>query len=244
VCNTICLVGLKILNMHPQMTRLYAAAKTLRGINTQTELARALNLSSQTVNNWEARGISKPGMLAAQATIGCSATWLDSGEGEMILSAPELPPGVMQVVAAGPDDPYTYGIPRVHLRLQAGIMGIQTEPDQRGHGILRIDRSWADRQNLDPKRLVAIQVKGESMEPALYEGDIVVINLADTRPVDGSVYAVNYEGEAVIKRLSRDVGEWWLTSDNTDQRRFHRKLCRNGECIIVGKVVRKESTHI
>ena len=82
------------------------------------------------------------------------------------------------------------------------------------------------------------------MEPGLGEGDLVVINTADTTLVDGMVYAINYEGEAVVKRLVRDSGEWWLTSDNSDQRRFHRKSCRSGECIIVGRVVRKESDRI
>ncbi|MGK5080511.1 hypothetical protein [Janthinobacterium sp. HLX7-2] len=37
---------------------------------------------------------------------------------------------------------------------------------------------------------------------------------------------------------------WWLTSDNPDQRKYHRKLCRGNECLIVGRVVRKESDRI
>jgi len=82
------------------------------------------------------------------------------------------------------------------------------------------------------------------MEPTLYEDDLVILNTADTQMVDGAVYAFNYEGQAVVKRLSRDAGEWWLTSDNPDQRKYHRKLCRGGDCIIIGRVVRKESDHI
>lgn len=82
------------------------------------------------------------------------------------------------------------------------------------------------------------------MEPSLYEDDVVVLNTADKRPVDGSVFAVNYEGEAVVKRFSRDAGEWWLTSDNPDQRKHHRKVCRGDACIIIGRVVRKESDRI
>jgi phage repressor protein C with HTH and peptisase S24 domain len=71
-----------------------------------------------------------------------------------------------------------------------------------------------------------------------------VVNTADTRPVDGAVFAVNYEGEAVVKRLSRDAGSWWLASDNADQRRHHRKICRGDACILVGRIVRKESDRI
>jgi phage repressor protein C with HTH and peptisase S24 domain len=92
--------------------------------------------------------------------------------------------------------------------------------------------------------LLAIVVRGESMEPALFEGDVIVVNTADKTLVDGTVYAVNYEGEVVVKRMVRDAGMWWLTSDNSDQRKYHRKSCKGAECIVIGKVVRKESTHI
>lgn len=81
------------------------------------------------------------------------------------------------------------------------------------------------------------------MEPTFYEDDTVVINLADKSPTDNGVFAVNYDGEAVVKRLSRDEGKWWLLSDNADQRRFYRRVCQGAECIIVGRVVRREGDH-
>jgi phage repressor protein C with HTH and peptisase S24 domain len=71
--------------MHIQMERLYKAAKELRGVTTQAGVARAMNQSSQTVKNWETRGISKSGMLKAQEEFGCSATWLESGAGDMAI---------------------------------------------------------------------------------------------------------------------------------------------------------------
>jgi transcriptional regulator with XRE-family HTH domain len=73
--------------MHEQMKRLYEAARTLRGISGQSDVARALNASPQTINNWEARGMSKSGMIKAQTTFGCSAAWLESGYGEMAFGA-------------------------------------------------------------------------------------------------------------------------------------------------------------
>ncbi len=82
------------------------------------------------------------------------------------------------------------------------------------------------------------------MEPALYAGDVVVINTADREPKDGQVFAVNYEGEDVVKRMMRDTGEWWLHSDNADQRRYPRKMCRGNECLILGKIVYKQSENI
>jgi len=153
-------------------------------------------------------------------------------------------PDALRVVAADADDDGFVQIPMVKLRLAAGITGYQTEPEWRDGGTLGMRRTWLERHDYHPSHLIAIYVKGESMEPALYAGDIVVINTLDTRPVDGAVYAVNYEGEAVVKRLTRDAGQWWLTSDNAEGRRFHRKLCQGDECIVIGRVVRKESDRI
>jgi phage repressor protein C with HTH and peptisase S24 domain len=69
--------------MHDTMKRLYEAARLLQGLSTQTDVARFLNESSQVINNWERRGISKAGMLAAQEKMGCSAVWLMSGQPPM-----------------------------------------------------------------------------------------------------------------------------------------------------------------
>ena len=150
----------------------------------------------------------------------------------------------LRVVAAESADDGFVQIPMVKLRLSAGITGYQADPEPRDGGTLGMRRTWLERNQYHPSHLIAIYVKGESMEPSLYAGDIVVINTLDTKLADGAVYAFNYEGEAVVKRLARDAGQWWLTSDNVDGRKYHRKLCQGGECIVIGRVVRKESDRI
>lgn len=229
--------------MHIQMTRLYEAAKQLKGLGTQADIARALNMSSQTINNWEARGISRGGLVAAQAAIGCSVTWLDTGEGPMVAAAnvpAPIPAGALPIELLDDESPQLYKIPKVTLRLQAGVTGFQTEPDRRDGGTMGLAKRIVDRRGYNPDQLVAIDVKGESMEPTLYEGDTVIINLADKTLVDNAIYAVNYEGEAIVKRLSRDMGQWWLSSDNPDQRKFYRRSCRGNECIVIGRIVWRE----
>jgi hypothetical protein len=42
-----------------------------------------MNISPQTINNWEDRGISNEGLLRAQEQIGCDAIWLRDGNGTM-----------------------------------------------------------------------------------------------------------------------------------------------------------------
>lgn len=142
------------------------------------------------------------------------------------------------------DSPGVVQIRRVKLRLSAGIVGFSIDPvDEMGQAF-NLEEDWIARNRYNPDDLIAIEVTGESMEPRLYRGDLVVVNTADKTPADGQVFAVNYEGEAVIKRLTRDAGHWWLTSDNPDQRRFPRKLCDGAGCLIVGRVVLKKSENI
>jgi phage repressor protein C with HTH and peptisase S24 domain len=237
--------------MHIQMERLYQAAKELLGITTQAELSRALNQSQQTVNNWETRGISNQGLLKAQAAIGCSATWLATGEGDMVsrvspevAEALKLAPGARPVHSSGSDDPGMTQIVKVRLKVQAGITGFQVEPEHYDGETQGVPTRWMLKEGFSRDALIAITVRGESMEPSLYDGDSVIVNTRDKSLVDGAVYVINYEGEAIVKRMIRDAGQWWLASDNADQRKYHRKLCKGAECIVIGRVVRKESTHI
>jgi phage repressor protein C with HTH and peptisase S24 domain len=234
-------------DMHVQMKRLYEAAEVLAGLKTQAEIARALNQSQQTVNNWEARGISKAGLLKAQSAIGCSATWLETGAPPMALAlrlvgdAPDaLPPAEdnpfiedARRVRVG-DEPDTIPIRRVTLKLHAGVTGFETEPDLEEGGVLHLPRTVIENHNLVPHQLLAIRVRGQSMEPMMFEDDVVVVNTADKQPISREIYAVNFNGEALVKQLVKRGSDWCLFSINPD---FGPINVRSGQCSIVGRVV-------
>jgi phage repressor protein C with HTH and peptisase S24 domain len=229
-------------DMHAQMTRLYEAAEVLAGLKTQAEIARALNQSQQTVNNWEARGISKAGLLKAQSAIGCSATWLETGEPPMALAPLPLPlpaaddnPFIEDAkgIRVG-DEPDTVPIRRVTLKLHAGVTGFETEPDLEDGGVLHLPRAIVETHNLVPHQLLAIRVRGQSMEPMMFEDDVVVVNTADKKPISREIYAVNFNGEALVKQLVKRNNDWFLYSVNPD---FGPINVRSGQCSIVGRVV-------
>jgi phage repressor protein C with HTH and peptisase S24 domain len=139
-------------------------------------------------------------------------------------------PGAMRVVVSDANDDTFVQVPMVKLRLSAGVTGFQTEPEYQDGGTVGMRRDWVERKRLNPAKLIAILVKGESMEPTLYE--------------DGEVFAVNYNGEPVVKRMQKDGGRWWLGSDNPDQRTYYRRACEGDSCLVIGRVVRKESDRI
>ena len=141
------------------------------------------------------------------------------------------------------DHPDLKEVPRVRFKLSAGVSGYAIEPENGNGKPVFFRRDWFEANHYRPDKLFAVRVSGASMEPALYDGDLIVVNTSDTAPRDGEAFALNYEGELVIKRLRRDAGEWWATSDNADQRRFAPKRCTD-DVKILGRVVYKQSERV
>lgn len=134
-------------------------------------------------------------------------------------------------------------MPRVKFKLSAGVSGYAIELENGNGKPVFFREDWFSSNGYSPDKLFAVRVAGASMEPSLWDGDLVVINTADDNPQDGDAFALNYEGELVIKRLRRDAGEWWAASDNADQRRFAPKRCTE-DVKIIGRVVYKQSERI
>jgi hypothetical protein len=152
------------------------------------------------------------------------------------------PPGKLPIsLDANPDYP---AVRRVRIKALAGVNGYAVEHmDEDGPPIVfRAD--WFRAHGYRPDKLVALRVCGQSMEPSLYEGDLIVVNTQQTEPKDGRVFVVLYEGVVSVKRLVRDAGAWWLESDNADKRAFPRKACTDETTVPVGEVVYKQSERI
>jgi len=72
--------------IHASIRRLYSAAAKI-GDDSPAKVARRLNVSAQTLNNWEARGISQAGSLTAQDVYGCDAVWVVTGKSRTEVAA-------------------------------------------------------------------------------------------------------------------------------------------------------------
>lgn len=205
----------------------------------QAWLRTALEIEPNVITNWKSRGAPASKAVPIALALGLST---DQLLGSHI--ATNDVPGAMRVVIAEAGDPNFYQIKKVKLQLRAGVTGFQTVPDIYDGDTISLRKNWVDRKDINPANLLALTIAGESMEPNLYEGDVVIINTADTVMKDGAVYAFNYDGESVIKRLVRERGDWWLFSDNPDQARHRPKGCRTGDCGIIGRVIKRETDHI
>jgi len=125
-------------------------------------------------------------------------------------------------------------VPRITLRLRAGSTDYDTVPDLSSLEPLRVLTSELRALGAQPHRLLAMRVRGQGMEPMLFEDDWVVIDTGDTVRRNREVYAVNWNGEACVQQLVERGGQWYLTSVNSD---FKPINVRSGHLSIVGRVV-------
>ena len=206
---------------------------------SQTELAERAGCSQGLVGNLETSRQQSSAKLPRMAQVlGVEALWLAEGKGPKKKNDAGKP--AVKAVTPGDD---RLPIRRVRFRLSAGVSGYEIEYDNGESEPIFMARRWFDAHHYRPEMLLAIKVTGRSMEPSLYDGDLVIVNTEDTALKDGCVFAANYEGELVIKRLRRDAGEWFLVSDSPDKRYYADKRCSDG-CGLIGRIVYRQTEHI
>ena len=140
-----------------------------------------------------------------------------------------------------PDDS-NYGdsflaIPRYDARLSAGAGSFNSQESEILDYIPFTKdflRRKLGRNSVDG--LVCCDVRGESMEPTLTDGDLLVVDLRLTEQPAG-IYAINFDGESFVKRVEKTGEGYSLVSDN----RAYPPIVIKGHDLdvlnIIGKVV-------
>lgn len=213
--------------IHPTAARLLEAAKLLKDADGPSDVARLLGVSPQKVTNWKSRGVSTEGMLDAQRLIGCSAIWLQTGEGDMAEAAqhtaakndvPKTSQPDALIKRLLPDDQgnvVTWEAPedlaidedrvwidRFDYRFSAGTGVIQWEVRQKK--ALPFDIGFFRALGVRPQDCKLAQVHGRSMEPYLFNRDMMMICSSKTRVKDGLIYAVVFEDEPLVKQIFKE----------------------------------------
>ena len=204
---------------------------------TVREVAKHLDVSPQSlykVLRGDSKSLQVANHLKVCKFLGIEPSWLSDAKGSMTKPL-EVP------LEGNRDYP---AIRHVSITFSAGMTGYEVQQiDEQEAQPIVFKASWYKSRSLKPESLVAATVRGSSMEPTLYDGDLVVINLADKTPKDGEVFAARHEDELVLKRIFKSGGTWWLHSDNADQRRNPKREML-GESDILGRVVYRQSERL
>lgn len=192
--------------------RLNEAVKAA-GKLSQSELARRTSLAQGTVRSYligeSFPGIDKLDVLAMALNV--RPEWLATGEEPMQAGTKALVPASAAQLATL--DGYCL-IPRQDVMASAGGAILLSAEDIVDYVLFKED--FLRRElGVDPKNVRVIQAKGDSMEPTIRSGDLLLLDLSQALDTDNAVYVLNVNGRVMVKRLQfKFDGTVKVLSDN------------------------------
>lgn len=202
---------------------------------TQQAFAKALGISAGYVSEIE-QGNKMPGsevLLSLKQVFHINTDWLLTGEGEMERGKKEKPLMVCEEPAIYYKEGDFIYVPMVSGKISAGGGLI---PETTVELKLAFRRDWIQRHG-DPRNMSLIRVSGDSMEPTLYSGDVVLVdhnrNYIDPQ---GGIYAIAMDDIIMIKRLQviYPGKKIRIISDNP---KYEHLEAEPEQVIIIGKVI-------
>jgi phage repressor protein C with HTH and peptisase S24 domain len=181
--------------------------KVVAGVNTDPQLASALGLEYSSISSAKTRNkVPTAWIINAANLFKISADWLIFGEQSKNEKALAVTPG-----AEVSESQRTASIPLVDTELSAGAGSFWDSKTVLKHVEINIELI---KFKGPLKDLVFMSVKGDSMVPTIAHQDLVLINLSQTTPYSGGVFAVAHDYGIYIKRLVCEPGRLIMRSDN------------------------------
>lgn len=167
-------------------------------VNNQSKLAQVLGVGRAAVSLAKKKDrVPARWIMELAQVFDVDAMWLQTGQGE---------PGGSSACAY-------FNVPKVVARLCAGGGSFETGAGVDGYYSFRQD--WLKRKG-QPDDMVLMDVMGNSMEPELKEGDMVLVDQSQKSVLAGGIYAVGVEDTVMVKRIEKLPGRLVLLSDNPD----------------------------
>lgn len=185
-----------------------AQKRELAGLN-QSELARRLGLTPQSVQKWESEESIPRGRRLDEIALALSTTtaYLVAGVNES--PPPRSNAEMLESISVWDDDTplegdevYVPFLKEVELSAGNGRTSIQESSNRK----LRFGKVSLRNQGVDPGSARCVTVSGNSMDPVLRNGTTVAIDTSKTRVVDGDMYAIDHDGQLRVKQLYRLPG--------------------------------------
>lgn len=190
---------------------------------TQTQIAGELGLLAQTYSRYEKGERDVPDEVKLKLKeMKINLDWLLTGEGEMFSTPKEPLHSPIKTMAESPNGQI---IPYLDQPVSAGF-GEELLNDEGKNRYICIP------DTAGKKDLKALRVKGDSMDPTLKDGDIVV---CDTGGWDGDgVYVIKTHEFAFVKRVILQPEGYMVISDNEKYPPY--QVPASEDTVIIGKV--------
>lgn len=203
----------------------------------QEQLAERIGIAVPTLSKYE-NGHRTPEADILEKMVQvlkCDPAWLLMGDQFSTEHISEV-----SYVAETESDYHSYVfVPQVRGAISAGGGLI---PDNSVELKIAFRKDWIERRG-DPKKMSLIRVSGDSMEPTLQSGDLVLVDLARNY-VDpqGGIYAIAFDQTTMIKRIQvlHPSKKIKVISDNTKYDSIETdpdQLIINGKIIWFGREI-------
>lgn len=158
--------------------------------------------------------------------------WMDSQESHSSDSGPIISDHAVW------DDPSEFvKIPRLEVAASLGNGSITPEEDNI-KGYLAFRNIWLQKRRLNPRFLTIIDAIGDSMQPTIHDGDVLLVDLRQKEPQDNGIFVLRLDNQLYAKRLHTRPGrEIVVHSDNPASPPFPVALGRTQGVDIIGRVV-------
>lgn len=215
--------------------------------DTDKEVAAALGVSASAIPTWKKHARVPFAALSTFAVANrLNWYWLILGTGPEKVGESATRPDLnwesgQRAAQAAFDDKERMSafafIPKFNLRASAG--GGAAILDEQAIGELGYRRQWFAARGLNPATCAVISIEGESMQPLLHSGDIVLIDHSDTDLKSGKLYVLRIGTDLVVKYITRlPDGDFEASSENPAFRPFKVPVnsIESGEVEVIGRV--------
>lgn len=170
----------------------------------QSEMARFVGVSPQAVQKWISGDAEPKGKNLTKAAefLGIPAAILKFGGADISNFIERR----SNVIALHPDDELPHGAVSIK---QSNVCFSAGNGHEARYEIIEESEpatyqlSWFQKERINPNNVRRFKVTGDSQEPMLFEGDTVLVNLAERDVMDGKLYAIRYGNELRLKNLTR-----------------------------------------
>jgi phage repressor protein C with HTH and peptisase S24 domain len=213
----------------------------LRHWPSADRLAKATGVSPSAFRKW-LKGEAEPSrerLVALAEAASVSVGWLARGEG----AEPRLQPvgraararDTPHAAAAGIGPDFVL-LPR---RPEAAAAGSESPSPPRGAEFIALRHDWVrSALGVEPEQLLVETALGESMQPGIQHGDLLIVDTSEDRFRSFGVYVVEIGGERLVKRVQPKLdGSVTLISDNAAYETEHIPSAQAAEIRVLGRVI-------
>lgn len=195
---------------------------------SQSDLARLFNVPSQTIKNWENRGLPDKIAIDAEERFGIPSIWLSRGIGKNPLENSHKG-----------DDLF------IAIRNVSASMGNGLQPSEFELVVdtMRISREWARKELPKISAIQNLQIIsgiGDSMSPTYHSGDLLLVDTGDCNIKSDLIYVFSYKDATYVKRIFIDPvsSSVIVKSDNPSASNWQPLSIKDlSEFIVHGRVI-------